>query len=228
MSSTPMDTFKPKAIVFDLLTGLLDSWKIWDKSVPDGERSIADGLTWRKKYLEITYGVNAYVPYEDLVHQAAKEVGLSPAAPLALIEHIDEILPWPEVPPILWQLKKQGLRLAVVTNCSKILASRIIKNVERVCDQVEPNFKFDIVVTAEESGFYKPNPKPYKDALKMLGVEASDALFVAGSSSDIPGASNVGMQVVWNNHIGLERKNEVLPLREGKDLRAALGDILQD
>lgn len=221
-------TGKFKVIVFDLLTGLLDSWKVWDAVIPENERTIADGTTWRKKYLDITYGIGAYMPYEDLVHQAATAVGLSSVAPSALIQHIDEIKAWPEVPIVLCQLKKQRFKLAVVTNCSNQLGRRMIKNLESSCDELEPNFSFDTVVTAEESGFYKPNSKPYKDALKKLGVQPSDALFVAGSSGDIPGASNVGMQVVWNNHHGLERKNDVLPLREGKDLREALGDILEE
>lgn len=62
--------------------------------------------------------------------------------------------------------------------------------------------------------------------LGKLGVGAGDALFVAGSSGDIPGASGVGMKVCWNNHVGLERKTELLPWREGRNLVEALGDVL--
>lgn len=219
---------QPKAIIFDLLTALLDSWTVWDASIPTSEKPIADGQTWRKEYLNLTYGCGAYKPYEDLVTQSAQNVGLSPQCAKHLLENIDSIAPWPEVPKVLARLRKQGFRLGVVTNCSNELGLCAVRNCERVVRDVtgREDFRFDEVVTAEESGFYKPNPKPYMDVLGKLGVGADEALFVAGSSADIPGASGVGMRVCWNNHIGLARKNDVLPWREGKDLVEALGDIL--
>jgi 2-haloacid dehalogenase len=59
-----------------------------------------------------------------------------------------------------------------------------------------------------------------------LGVKASDALFVAGSSGDVVGAADAGMRVVWNNHVGLQAKPGSNPLREGKSLDEALVDFL--
>ena len=142
-----------------------------------------------------------------------------------MLENFDEIEPWAEVPAVLAKLKKRGMRMGVVTNCSNELGLRAVRNCEMAVH--EADFRFDAVVTAEESGFYKPNPKPYLDVLEKLGIEdAEDVLFVAGSSADIPGASGVGMRVCWNNHVGLERKNDVMPWREGKDLVEALGDVL--
>ncbi len=227
--SISMAGFKPKAIIFDLLTALLDSWTIWDAAIPEEERSITAGQAWRKHYLEITYACDAYKPYEDLVRQSAKDVGLSLTATKALLERMDEILPWPEVPGTLAELKAQGYKLAVVTNCSNELGYRAISNCEKAVREKTSmkNFSFDHTVTAEESGFYKPNSKPYRDALEKLGVEAPDALFVAGSSLDVPGASNVGMTVALHNHVGLPRWNERVPWREGKTLGEALGDMLQ-
>lgn len=218
----------PKAVIFDLLTALLDSWTVWDSSIPASEKSITDGQTWRKEYLNLTYGCGAYKPYEDLVAQSAQNVGLSPICPKNLLEDIDSIMPWPEVPEVLGRLQKHGFKLGVVTNCSNELGLRAVRNCERAVQETigNKNFRFDEVVTAEESGFYKPNPKPYLDVLRKVGVGAENALFVAGSSADIPGASGVGMRVCWNNHVGLARKNDVLPWREGKDLVEALGDVL--
>ena len=63
----------PKAVLFDLLTGLIDSWTLWN-AVAGGE---ADGLRWRAAYLRRTYGEGRYRPYEVLVEEAAVEVGLS-------------------------------------------------------------------------------------------------------------------------------------------------------
>lgn len=60
------------AVVFDLLTALIDSWTLWNAVAG----SDANGLRWRKRYLDITYGCGGYRPYEALVREAAVEAGL--------------------------------------------------------------------------------------------------------------------------------------------------------
>ena len=217
---------RPQALIFDLLTALLDSWSVWDKSIPESEKHITSGHTWRKRYLDLTYGCGEYVDYEALVERSAVDTGLSTSVAKSLIENWDSIKPWPEVPQILGKLKKHGYKLAIVTNCSNELGMRAIKNCEAsIKYETGESFEFDALVTAEESGYYKPNPKPYQDVLKKIGVDAEDAIFVAGSSADLPGATGVGMKVVWNNHAGLEMMNDIKPWREGMNLDEALGDI---
>ena len=46
---------------------------------------------------------------------------------------------------------------------------------------------FDVVVTAERAGYYKPDPRPYRMALDELGIAAGRCLFVAGSAYDLFG-----------------------------------------
>jgi 2-haloacid dehalogenase len=220
-------TTKPKAILFDLFTALADSWTIWDLSVPEAERHISTGFNWRKHYIELTYSSGVYKPYESLVRQAAKDVGLSEAAPERLLQNWDKITLFPETPDVLARLRETGFKLGIVTNCSKELGYRTVGNCEKTMrESTGGEFSFDVVITAEESGYYKPEPKPYKDALEKLRMRPEEVLFVAGSSSDIPGASGVGMKVVWHNKAGLERKGDVLPMREGKTLDEALRDVL--
>ena len=43
---------KYDAVVFDLLTALLDSWTLWN----DVAGAPEDGMKWRRRYLKITYG----------------------------------------------------------------------------------------------------------------------------------------------------------------------------
>ncbi|REM35373.1 haloacid dehalogenase, partial [Mycobacterium tuberculosis] len=61
----------------------------------------------------------------------------------------------------------------------------------------------DVIVTSEEAGFYKPDPRPYRMALDRLGVKAEDAAFVAGSGYDMFGTSAVGLRTFWHNRVGL-------------------------
>ncbi|KAH7128905.1 HAD-like domain-containing protein [Dactylonectria macrodidyma] len=208
--------WRPKAIVFDLLTALLDSWTLWDASTPSASSS--EGRLWRGRYLELTFGAGAYVPYEQLVTKAASDVGLPDSAPETLLRDWEKLEPWPEVSDILQQLKKHGHKLGVVTNCSKRLGHIAA---HRAGEDI-----FDTVVTAEESGFYKPVGKAYEAVLIAMGVEAQDVLFVAGSAGDVEGATKAGMKVVWHNRVGLAKKGDAVPLREARTLNDALRDFL--
>jgi len=181
----------PRAVLFDLLTALLDSWSAWNAAAG----SEAAGRAWRAEYLRLTYGCGSYVPYEDLVRQAAITKGLSPSVADALEANWDALPVWSGAQAALDQLAGRT-RLAVVTNCStrlgKMAAARL-------------HTSWDVVVTAEEAGFYKPDTRPYRLALKRLGVSAADAAFVAGSGYDLIGTSAVGMRTYWHNRVGLAR-----------------------
>ena len=183
------------AIVFDLLTALLDSWSLWN----DVAGSPDEGLKWRRRYLEITYGCGAYRPYEVLVREAARDVGLPEALGDALERRWDELKPWPGARSVLTKLP---VPLAVATNCSARLGGR-------AADQVGVPFK--VVITAESVGFYKPRPEPYRAVLAALGTAPERTLFVAGSASDVPGAKGVGMPVYWHNRIGLPPHDDTTP-----------------
>jgi 2-haloacid dehalogenase len=206
---SPIGITHIKAIVFDLLTALLDSWSVWDRAA--GSESL--GRRWRARYLELTYECGAYQPYEELIAGAATDAGAPSTAAAALRATWDNLTPWPEAPRVLTRLRTEGLRLGVVTNCSTELGRRAAAR----C-----GIPFDAVVTAEEAGFYKPRPEPYRAVLRALHLSADEVLFVAGSSADVAGATNVGMRVVWHNRVGLPARPGPKPLREAVTLDAAL------
>jgi FMN phosphatase YigB (HAD superfamily) len=104
---------------------------------------------------------------------------------------------------------RERVRIGVVTNCSEELGQRAAARV---------GVHFDTVVTAEAAGAYKPRPEPYRLALDRLGVEPSRALFVAGSPSDISGASAAGMHVRWHNRLQLPLGAREPPLAEHDSL----------
>lgn len=178
------------AVLFDLLTALLDSWTLWN-TVAGSEEA---GRKWRAAYLRHTYEAGAYRPYELLVAEAAAEVGLSPTPAADLAVRYGELQPWPEVRAVLGALRREGIALGVVTNCSQALGAKAV-----ACTGIE----FDAVVTAERAGYYKPDPRPYKMALDELGVSAGRCLFVAGSPYDLFGASKLGLLTYWHDRIGM-------------------------
>ena len=189
-----MNKSKYNSIVFDLLTGLIDSWSLWNEIAG----SELKGRDWRSRYLQITYKTFEYKKYEDLVLLSAQQVGLKNTNAFKLIEEWERLKPWPEVNIVLNKLKDK-FALGVATNCSIKKGNEAIKLID---------VKFDSTVTAEEVGFYKPHPEMYNCILKKMNTSPSRTLFVAGSPFDVEGAKSMDMDVYWNNRVGLSHANE--------------------
>jgi 2-haloalkanoic acid dehalogenase type II len=177
------------AVIFDLLSALLDSWTLWN-DVAGGEET---GMRWRGAYLRHTYAAHNYRPYETLVAEAAEQVGLPARLADELTARWGELQPWPEASATLRELA-EIVPLATVTNCSETLGHQAAARVDA---------PFTVVVTAERAGYYKPDPHPYQLALAELGVPPERALFIAGSPFDVPGATAVGMPTIWHNRLSL-------------------------
>ena len=177
-----------QAACFDLLSALLDSWTVWDGVAASLGRADL-GRVWRQRYLEITSTVGGYRPYLTLVSEAATGVGLPEETASRLERAWDGLRPWPDVVPALGGLE---IPAAVVTNCSLSMGRRAAACV---------GMPFDVVVTAEEAGAYKPDPAPYRMACERLGRAPRDIAFVAGSPFDARGALAFGFQVTWVNRL---------------------------
>ena len=152
-----------------------------------------------------------YRPYETLVREAAEAVGLDPGYADTLDRNWERLQPWPDVRPVLSALKDTH-RLGVVTNCSErqghVAAARV-------------GIAFEVVVTSEAAGFYKPDPRPYTLALERLGLPPERVLFVAGSAYDLFGTQRVGLDTYWHNRIGLiAPAGAPAPLMECRTLEA--------
>ena len=176
-----------KAVLFDLLTALIDSWSLWDAVAESRE----DGRRWRAEYLRITYGEGRYRPYEVLVREAAVATGLPARRADELAARYGELRPWPDAARALGGLR---VPLGVVTNCSEALARVAVG-----CTGVD----FAVTVSAERAGWYKPRPEPYRLALAELGTAPEETLFVAGSAYDLLGAAGAGMTVFWHDRVGM-------------------------
>ena len=85
-------------------------------------------------------------------------------------------------------------RVALVSNFDHAPTARRI--IER--DGASPYFHH--VVISDEHGWRKPHPRIFTDALDVLDVSPSEALFVGDSPyDDIVGARQVGMDIAWVN-----------------------------
>ena len=197
------------AVIFDLLTALIDSWSLFN-SIAGGEER---GLEWRKAYLRRMYATGAYVPYAGVVEESARDVALPVSTGRDLISRWGELQLRPEAREVLSELALR-MPLGVVTNCSQELGARAAALI---------GVPFAAVATAERAGFYKPDPRTYQLALSGIGAAPGRTLFVAGSAGDVPGATAVGLDVWWHNRRGLPLPaGAPRPLAEERSLRPLL------
>ena len=95
----------------------------------------------------------------------------------------------PGTRPMLAELKRRGLKLAVISNWDQ----RLPLLLERL-DLADP---FDTFAISAIVGAEKPHPRIFETALAALGVAAERALHVGDSRrDDVEGALGVGMQAL--------------------------------
>jgi 2-haloalkanoic acid dehalogenase type II len=196
------------AVGFDLLTALLNTWTLW--STVAGDHAL--GMRWHAASQELLRG-RPYRPFEDIVRESAAEVRVDAKRARELLRRWGDFEPWPDVPPVMERL--EGTKRFIVTNCSRKLGRLAAFRAGR----------FDLVITAEEAGAYKPDPLPYRTALERLGLDPAEVLFVAGSAHDVGGAARVGMDVYWANRGGAPAPTDGTALREEPDFRGLLDTI---
>jgi len=81
-----------------------------------------------------------------------------------------------------------------VTNCSEELGMEAAKKI---------GVTFDVIMTAERAGYYKPDRRVYEAAIKEIDEAPERILYVAGSPYDVRGAAATSMPVYWHNRMGL-------------------------
>ena len=165
------------------------------------------GMRWHAASQAMLRG-RAYRPFEDIVRDSARKVGVGEERAAEILRHWGDFEPWPDTPEALERL--QGTRRFIVTNCSQVLADRAAARAGA----------FELVMTAERAGAYKPDPRPYRAAIDALGLDPHRVLFVPGSAHDVGGAGRLGMDVYWANRGAVPAPADGQALLERPDLRA--------
>ena len=113
-------------------------------------------------------------------------------------EHIcDFARPNEDCMEVVKKLRAEGIKTAIVTN---ITADRLDSQRHKVSSMNLAPF-FDAIVYSGELGIHKPDKGIFDHAAKLLGVTNEECLFVGDDpTSDVAGAFNAGMEVVWIDH----------------------------
>lgn len=98
---------------------------------------------------------------------------------------------YPRVNHTLIELMKMGIKRTVISDAPKMeVWLRIVG--------LGLHHYFDEIITSEDFGVKKPDPKPYRRALEVLGTEPGETLMVGDwPDRDIKGAKGVGMRTAW-------------------------------
>ena len=209
---------------FDCYGTLID-WNAGIRRVLEGlfgaER--APGLLARYHALEPHVEAEAYRSYAEVLtitlERVAAEAGLQiPEGETgSLARSLPDWPAFPEVPRSLGELRSRGWNLAILSNTDHALVTASQKTL---------GVPFDLVVTAEEVGSYKPQHGHWERVFDRTTADREHHAHVGASLfHDVAPARELGLKIVWINRLGEEPEPE--PDRELPDL-ARLPDTLEE
>jgi putative hydrolase of the HAD superfamily len=133
--------------------------------------------------------------WKRLLERMFEHLGAPPPSPFAAAELFhrfasgDSYEVYPEVPGVLADLRRQGVRLGVISNWDGRLP--------KVLEELGIARFLDTVTWSGKAGTEKPDRRIFLYALGDLGVEPAEALHVGdGRLEDVEGAVAVGMRAL--------------------------------
>lgn len=106
-----------------------------------------------------------------------------------------ELDAYPEVLDVLGALKRAEIKTAILSNGSPEMLHAAV-------DNAGIGARLDVVLSIEEVGIYKPDPRTYKLAVDRLGIAPQHISFQSSNAWDAVGAATFGFRVAWCNRFG--------------------------
>jgi 2-haloacid dehalogenase len=126
----------------------------------------------------------------------------------------------PDVAGGVRALRAAGLRVVTLTNGSTAIT-------ESLLEQAGIRDEFELLLSVEDAGVWKPVPGAYEYAARRCDVAVGDMLLVAVHPWDIYGAGRAGMSTAWIDRAGSPYPTFFTPptltVRALTELSAALG-----
>jgi 2-haloacid dehalogenase len=207
-----------KACVFDAYGTLFDVHSAVDRQRTRlGSDAGSISALWRTKQLEYTWLRSLMRRHTDFWHitQDALDYALDSFdvddAGLRndLMQAYLQLSCYPEVPEVLTTLRQNGMRSAILSNGSPRMLQAAVANAG-IADRL------DQVLSVEDVGIFKPDPKVYQLAVDILEVAPHEICFQSSNAWDAAGAASFGFRVVWINRFGQRR--ERLPAQPDSEL----------
>ena len=166
---------------------------------------------WRTKQLQYTLLRSMMDRYKDfrqitqdgLVYAARSlKLDLTADARARLMDAYMTLAAFPDVKPGLQELKRMGVRLAVLSNGEP----GMLQSAARSAGIAE---LLDVMISVDEVKVFKPSPRVYELASAHLGMPTSRIGFVSSNSWDVNGASAAGLTTFWIQRAAAEPAEEL-------------------
>jgi putative hydrolase of the HAD superfamily len=147
-------------------------------------------------FLRGTYGFEDYENIRDYMQERRifTARGYKNCCNIYEREKLENLELYPGVRDTLYQLKRMGLKLAIITDADKYHALARLTRVELL------DF-FDFLVSADMTGTKKPDPAHFIFALQALGTEPEENLVVGDSiRRDILPARKLGLKTAYASY----------------------------
>jgi HAD superfamily hydrolase (TIGR02253 family) len=191
-----------KAIIFDLDNTLVDFMEMKRNAIDAAIRAMIDAglkLSYQetKERIETIYsekGIEFQHVFDSLLYDSFQKVDykILSAGVIAYRRAREAALVlYPHVFMTLIELVKRGLKLAVVSDAPSREAWLRLT-------YLNLHHLFDVVITHDDTGEFKPSPVPFRTALERLNVKSPEALMIGDwAERDMVGAAQVGMKTVF-------------------------------
>jgi 2-haloacid dehalogenase len=220
-AKAPSNTVSIKAIAFDAFP-IFDPRAIF-KEVKIHFPDRGDDLRklWFSKIFAYTWLRTAGGRYKDfwrvtedaLLFAASNlHLDLTPEKQEAIMASLLRLPIWPDVKPVLEQLRANNIRLVFLSNMTEdiLRANMKLNGIDGF---------FESVLSTDRAQVFKPDPHAYRLGVDALGLRKEEIAFAAFAGWDAAGASWFGYPSVWVNRLGFPA--ELLdgkPDHTGKDL----------
>ena len=201
----------PQVVVFDVNETLSDM-------APLGERFEQVGApahlraTWFASVLRDGFGLTAAGAAQPFA-QVATGV-LAPVLHSAGVSDVDAAVEHvmagmqgldvhPDVPEGVRALRRAGLTLVTLTNGA-------IRTTDGLLTRAGVREEFDMLLSVEDAGVWKPAPGAYEHAARQTGRPAGELLLVAVHPWDIDGAARAGLRTAWIDRGGSRYPSHLL------------------
>ena len=136
------------------------------------------------------------------------EIGFDTKKNIGAVEHLNTVWhrlqPWPDSVIGLESLRSNFI-VSTLSNGNMSLLTNMAKY---------SNLRWDVILSAEITGAFKPNPDCYENAANLLGLNPDEVMLVAAHESDLLAAQAVGFRTAYifrPNEYGTDNKKVFKP-----------------
>ena len=189
-----------KAFAFDAYGTLFDVFSVTalcEQLFPGKGNALAQ--LWRAKQLQYSLLRSLMGRHKDfwqltddglVFASKSLKLDLTPEKRKRLMEAYLSLTAFPDVKPGLEALKKQGLRLAILSNGEP-------RMLEAAAKSAGIDSLLDTIISVEEVKIFKVSPRVYNLGPERMKVNNAELGFVSSNSWDVNGAASAGLTTLW-------------------------------